>query len=159
MGYYDTAQVCLNGHVITSMAGSSPELRKEYCPKCGSKTIMKCQNCASEIPGHYHVKGVIDFGGTFTPPAYCHKCGKPFPWTEENLKAARELIDLSNIDESEKQAIKDDLPSLLSDTPRTKVAATKMSIFLSKAGREVGSAMRDILVNIASEAAKKLLFP
>ena len=35
MGYYHTAQICLNGHVITDSYDKNPEFRQNYCDKCG----------------------------------------------------------------------------------------------------------------------------
>ena len=46
---YDTAQVCLNGHVASSMAGSSPQFRQCHCEKRGDPTITECQARRSEV--------------------------------------------------------------------------------------------------------------
>ena len=46
---YDTAQICLNDHVASSMAGSSPQFRQCHCEKCSDPTIMECQACESEV--------------------------------------------------------------------------------------------------------------
>jgi len=43
---YDVAQICLNGHVINTLAGSHPESNKKFCSNCGSMTIMRCLECA-----------------------------------------------------------------------------------------------------------------
>jgi predicted RNA-binding Zn-ribbon protein involved in translation (DUF1610 family) len=52
--WYDTLQVCMNGHVITDMAMKHPEDQKKRCPTCGAMTIMACQKCNTAIPGHHH---------------------------------------------------------------------------------------------------------
>lgn len=39
MTKYLTAQVCLNGHMVTSAVEHNPELMQDYCSKCGAKTI------------------------------------------------------------------------------------------------------------------------
>jgi hypothetical protein len=157
--WYDTAQVCLNGHVITSGIRTSPEEAAKYCSQCGAETITQCPQCHTDIRGYYHVPGVVG-GFRYVPPAFCHQCGKPYPWTESRLKAAEELIDLAeHVSVEEKRSLKNDLLALTCDTPRTNVAVAKMAEFLRKAGKEVGSAMRDILTNIASEAVRKALFP
>lgn len=155
MAHYETALICLKGHVITSTIESSPESVTPFCTMCGSKTISSCPNCGARILGYHNIPGVIH--AFYDIPAYCHQCGKPYPWTEEKLKAAKELIDLAEIPNEEKQSIKDDLPELMVDTPRTAVAVTKVSIFLKKASREIAHALRDILIDIASETAKKSL--
>lgn len=35
MGWYNTAQVCLNGHIITAYADSYEQHRKDFCSECG----------------------------------------------------------------------------------------------------------------------------
>lgn len=78
--WYDTRQVCINGHEITSMANSHPEYTKKRCPECGSETITTCPSCKSMIQGYHHVPGVIGFFDSELP-AHCHECGEPYPWT------------------------------------------------------------------------------
>ncbi len=53
-GWYDTAQICINGHVINSMSKSHPEHNKKFCDKCGEPTITNCPKCNAPIRGHYH---------------------------------------------------------------------------------------------------------
>jgi len=53
-GWYDTAQICMNGHIINSMSKLHPEHNRKFCDKCGEPTITNCQKCNSPIPGHYH---------------------------------------------------------------------------------------------------------
>jgi hypothetical protein len=87
--YYDLAQICQNGHVINSMARDYPNSNQDHCDRCGDPTIVACPSCNSGIRGHYHVPGVIGFS-QYTAPAFCYKCGKPFPWTAAGLTAAEE---------------------------------------------------------------------
>ncbi len=79
--WYDTMQVCENGHQITTFAESSPERRKAKCPKCGAKTITACPACQAKIPGYHHVPRVVSIGFELKVPAFCEACGKPYPWT------------------------------------------------------------------------------
>jgi predicted nucleotide-binding protein len=86
--FYDTMQVCLNGHQITSMADSHPEHTKKRCPDCGAETITKCEQCNTKIQGYYHIPGAVNFGETEIQ-AHCHDCGSAYPWTingEKNQK-------------------------------------------------------------------------
>lgn len=88
MGYHDVMQVCLNGHQITASYNESPQHRKDFCDKCGEKTINTCPNCETTIKGKYTVPGVLSL--LTTPvPEHCHKCGKPYPWTEKKTKIKR----------------------------------------------------------------------
>ncbi len=79
--YYDTQQVCENGHQVTDRYDDFPERRKEYCEKCGAKTIYKCPSCATKIRGHHVMRGAV--GGGTTRPEYCNNCGSTFPWASK----------------------------------------------------------------------------
>lgn len=78
--WYDTLQVCENGHVITDMAVKYPEHRVKRCSQCGAVTIMACKKCNTPMPGHYHCP---DGGSAYTAPRpdFCQNCGAVFPWT------------------------------------------------------------------------------
>lgn len=142
MGTYDIAQICLNGHVITEMAGEHPEYRKEFCIECGEKTITACQNCGTNIKGYLNVPGVIGIF-EYKKPKYCEKCRRPFPWTEKQLKAAQELIELADgLNEDEKSKLKTSINELVKDGPPTVVAQAKYKKYIVKAGSEVARHQR-----------------
>lgn len=158
-GSYDIALICLNGHVISaSLIGNQQDL-VNHCTQCGAKAIAHCPACQKPIRGEDTYPGVINYGhDDYVRPAYCHECGMPYPWTEAYIQAAVELINMSGINDGEKNSLKSDLPHLLVDTPRTKVATTRMKLFLKAAGKDVSAAMREILVDVVSEGIKKALF-
>lgn len=156
--YYDTAQICTNGHVVNKMASSYPEHNQEYCDQCGAPTIISCPSCNTPIRGYYHVPGVIGFFD-YNRPAYCYNCGTPFPWTESSLKAAQELADeLETLNSEEKDNLKNTFPDLIKDTPKTTVAETRFKKLMKKAGTEAYDAMKSILADVVSETVKKTLF-
>lgn len=158
MGVYRIAEICLNGHVTTSSADTSPELREKYCSECGEPTITQCPSCNSNIRGYYDVPNVIGFF-EYKCPSFCHNCGKPFPWTERHIQAASELMELSGkLGESELIQFKADLNSLVKETPQTQVASFRVKTILGKVGKEIASGVRDILVDIVSETAKKAIW-
>lgn len=161
MSYYHVAQICLNGHVITDTYDQNPEFRQNFCNKCGEKTITKCPNCKSNIRGDYEVEGICFIGSTMdTAPAYCYNCGSPYPWTKTALESTQELLALeSTLSSDELSYLSENLSSIIVDTPKTKVVATKFKISLSKISSTTASAIKDILVDIASETAKKIIFP
>ena len=160
MGYYDTAQVCLNGHVITDRYEKSPNLRKQFCSECGKETIFQCPSCNANIQGDYHVDGVVYLTTSEpTAPAYCHNCGKPYPWTESNLKAISDLLELDEqLQKSDVETMKELLPDLITDTPKSKVAGAKYKIVMRKAGKATAEAVKELIIGIASETIKKSLF-
>lgn len=159
MGYYDVAQICLNGHVITESARSSPQFTQKYCDRCGEPTIIECKNCKTPIRGRYHTEGFFGVGGIPVAPSFCHECGNPYPWTEGKLAAAWELADeLEELSTEEKEKLKQNLNELVRDTPKTEVAVTRVKKILSKIGKESFAAMKSILLDLATEAVKKSLF-
>jgi hypothetical protein len=157
--WYDVMQVCLNGHQITTILISNPQGGRKHCSKCGAATISKCLNCEANIPGYYHVPNVFAFAED-KPPAFCHNCGKPYPWTEARLKGAQEYADeIEGLSESEKQSLKSSLDDLVSDSPLTELAATRFKRLVGKAGKSVADGFRSILADVVSETVRKMIWP
>jgi len=155
MPYY-TAQICLNGHVITSALELIPESASNHCEHCGASTSSACPECNAQIRGDF--EGNVNFN--YKAPSFCHSCGKPYPWTLARLEAAKELIALqSELSASEKDAMNNSIDEIVKDSPRTIVEASKFKIAISKVGVAVGQGLRDILVDVASETAKKIIWP
>lgn len=158
MGYYRTAQICLNGHIITRSFSSNSQ---NFCSKCGSKAITSCPHCSSPLRGKYEVPGVVSLTIDKSPaPLYCYSCGKPYPWTESALEAAKLLIlEDENLNDEEKNNFSESLPDILveSPTPKTQLAIVRFKKYLGKAAAYTVEGMRDILVDVASEAIKKSL--
>ncbi|TAM81488.1 MAG: DUF2321 domain-containing protein [Acidobacteria bacterium] len=157
--WYDTAQICLNGHIANARWVSRPQHNQDFCTKCGAKTIINCVACESPIRGYYHIPGVAA-PNPRAVPAYCYNCGKAYPWTEAALKAARDLSDdLDGLSKEEKDKLKGTLDDLVKDSPQTAVAAGRFERLLSKAGKSASESFRQILVDVVSETAKKIIFP
>ncbi|MGH7813035.1 MAG: DUF2321 domain-containing protein [Candidatus Binataceae bacterium] len=161
MDHYDSAQICLNGHVINDQARSSPQRGADFCPNCGSRTATQCPSCKTEIRGHYHRGGEFPLEinpAHYHAPAFCHNCGNAYPWTAAALAAANEIVEreetLTTDDKAEFEA---DVNDVIRDVPRTRAAAIRIKGFLAKIPGAAASALRDIVVDIASEAAKKII--
>jgi hypothetical protein len=158
MGTYHTAQICLNGHVITQSADRSPELTEKHCSKCGAETITLCQNCSARIRGFYDIPNVVSLVQRYILPRFCYECGNPYPWTQKKLKAAKELtVELDELSDKEKEVFKKSLDALVRDTPETEVSAIRIKKLLVKTGETGAVLFRNILVDILSETAKKSL--
>ena len=160
---YDIAQICNNGHIITSRFASRPESRKKFCDKCGAATITNCQNCNSPIRG-YSRPTIDDSGGLVmgsslsAPPSFCPDCGKPYPWTEAKLKAAQELADLlEDLSSEEREILKKSFDDIVQDTPQAAVAANKIKILIAKVSKIAAEQIRKLVVEIASETARKII--
>jgi len=156
---YDIAQVCPNGHTANDSYQEYPEFNKQFCEKCGEKTITHCTKCNGPIQGAYHSEGVI---GVFeyTPPGYCHHCGNAFPWTERKILAAMELsVEEGHLDKEESMILEQSIKEIVRETPQTQAAANRFKKIMVKAGASTAGAVRDILVDIVSETAKKIIWP
>ena len=159
MGIYRTAEVCPNGHVSTDSADVRPELREKFCAKCGEATMTHCPSCETPIRGDYHVEGVFGFGGEYTPPAYCNNCGLAFPWTMHKVDAAAELVESSGILSSMELAqFRADLSDLTRESPRLQIASVRFKQIMAKVGSVIAGGVRDIVVDVLSEAAKKAVW-
>jgi hypothetical protein len=156
-GTYDTAQVCLNGHRITGSYHGGPQFRMDYCTECGAKTIHACPECGTEIRGYYR-GGAI--GGSPPPvPSFCHGCGEAYPWTRSAVEAARELIaDADALTEEERKQLSASLDDLVRDSARTQVAAGRFKRLAAKAGVEIASGLKSILISVATETAKQAIW-
>jgi hypothetical protein len=95
----------------------------------------------------------------YKPPAFCGDCSKSFPWTQRRLDAARDLaLEAEHLSKEEQRQLADAMPDLVRDVPRTQVAAARFKRLAAKAGAGTASALRAVLVDVASEAAKKAIW-
>jgi hypothetical protein len=159
MGSYDVAQVCQNGHTVNDSYHRFPQHNQPFCSRCGAASITACESCRTPIRGEYDADGVIAIGFTYKPPAYCHNCGQPYPWTGAALQSARDLADeLDGLDEQEREALKGTLDDLVRDSARTQVASLRFEKLAAKTGKEGAGMLRDVLVGVVSEAARKVIW-
>ena len=159
MGAYRVAEICANGHVSTDSADAYPEHREKFCAKCGEVTLTQCPTCKANIRGDYYVEGVIGLGGHYKPPAFCHNCGGAFPWTEKKLQAAVDLVELTgNLSDEELSQFRDDLGNLTKDSPRIQVASVRLKKTMAKVGISIAGSVKEIIIDIISEAAKKAMW-
>lgn len=158
--WYDVAQICLNGHVITDAVKEFPQHSKKFCDTCGARTITNCPHCNTEIQGYYNVEGVLSVS-EYEPPKFCPNCGNSYPWTETKIQAAQELAEeLENISKEKKKIITRDIGEIVKDTPRTQLAAMRFKKILSRVSNPtIVEAFKKILVDIVSETAKKIIWP
>ncbi|MBS1994695.1 MAG: DUF2321 domain-containing protein [Cyanobacteria bacterium SZAS LIN-2] len=158
MGEFRTAEICPNGHASTSAADQHPELREKYCSQCGEATMIACPACRAPIRGEYHVEGVFSIS-EFRPPAHCHNCGQAFPWTKRKVSGAIELLEVDgSLSPEELQQAHTDLATLTRDTPKTPAASARFKKTMHKVGSSVAAGVRDIVVDVLSETAKKAIW-
>lgn len=147
-----SAYICLHGHIVSSYG----EFDGSYCKECGSHILHHCPNCLSFIRG----RSANSFQKNYKIPNYCIHCGHAFPWTIETKESLNELLKLNSGFSSEDINFVDkNFNSLIVDTPKTKLLATKLHIMLSEATPVVVEASKGLLVDVISETAKKIMFP
>jgi hypothetical protein len=157
MGVYRVGQVCLSGHAITDAADAHPERQERRCSRCGAETILKCPKCAANIRGDYHVDGVFG-GGEWTPPRFCHECGQAYQWTQAKISTTNELIDeLDELSDEDKVRLKSSVDELVRDAPSAEIAALRVKKAFLRLGKLSGDSLRQLLVDILSETAKKMM--
>ena len=165
----DTSSVCLNGHMINNRTHTLPELNKKFCSSCGEPTTSSCPNCKTDILGaipKVRQINVISETGSKPetefiwpdepkkPTAYCHNCGKPYPWTERKIQATVEMIDLlEDIPAEEKTNLKADIPDIMHNSPRSEVACMRYKTVLGK----ISGMARDVFVNVVSDIASETI--
>ena len=155
---YDIAQICLFGHMVNNSAHDFPEHNKDFCTICGKKTIAQCPTCGMEIRGNLRNSGILM--GEIYVPDFCHGCGRPYPWTQARLEAARELaIELDTISDEEKTILAGSIEDLVREGPKTTLAATRFKKIVTKAGSVAAESFKEILINVVSETAKKIIYP
>lgn len=124
--------------------------RLAFCPQCGADNINGCLHCETTIEDDEEYRS--------ERPSYCCACGKPFPWTETALTTLREYTDeLEELSIEEKAAFKATFPDLTVDTSRTGLAASRFMKFVQKIRPAAGEALKKIIMDIATEAAKKAM--
>ncbi|PGF06488.1 hypothetical protein COM59_24210 [Bacillus pseudomycoides] len=157
--WHDTAQICLSGHIISDSVTIHPKRKQDFCDKCGEETIMFCQGCNANIRGEYHEPNAGDMSAKYTLPDYCYSCGKPYPWTESALEAAKELAkEVEGLTPDEQEILSQSIDDIVKNGPKTAVATTRFKKLATKFSSGIGNAFREILVDVVSESVKKTLW-
>lgn len=155
--WYDTALVCLNRHVVNDEMIARPAHNASHCSVCGAATISACPQCHEPIRGYYHSGVAVFFGHKPKPPAYCHGCRTPYPWTKARLEAAQEMArELHGLDERERELLAASLPDLMIDGPRTELAATRAKRLVAKAG-PAGKLIYQFILDFGAKVAVEMM--
>lgn len=154
---YRTAEICLNGHVTTSDIEEYSVLAARFCPDCGAQTIRACPKCNSPIRGYLHIPGVLSTAD-YSRPNHCHNCGVAFPWFADKIAAAKEYAaELEGLDEADRTQLQGVIEDLASGGTRTDLAASRFKRLMKKAGLAAGSGLYKVILDVASELAKKAI--
>jgi hypothetical protein len=153
---YLSAEVCARGHLTTGQLEYEPERAAKFCSRCGAETIRACLGCNAPIRGAYERVGSVI--NVRVPPNHCHNCGTAFPWTAAKIAAAKEYAaELQGLDDAEKSRLASAIDDLTVDGPRTELAVNRFKTLMSKAGQAMGSGLYKLVLDVATEAAKKAI--
>ncbi|MBZ5647488.1 MAG: DUF2321 domain-containing protein [Acidobacteriia bacterium] len=150
-GVHCSAQICLNGHV-QHCDGASFE-SNVHCTRCGAPCIDECPRCKEPIRGADKYKPV----DMYSRPQFCHACGRPYPWMEDRLNTARELLDHDDkLSLDDRKNLWGDLQYVMSDPRADLVPAKKklIGIRLEKATEYVREAILDLIAKATAEVLK-----
>lgn len=149
------AAICLNGHVYTPFAEGVKDI-DPFCQVCGALVITECPHCHEKIKRrNYEGMAVVR---PFPVPAYCFSCSHAYPWTSVALESAAAIIaDDSSIDPDNRQALTDTLPDLMTDTPKTQLAISRLKKALLSCGKFTAEGLRQFVIDFGCEVAKKQL--
>jgi hypothetical protein len=148
--YYD-AQICVQGHVRSSEGYFE---RGERCTKCGAACIDECQYCKAPIRGRLAHSPVQHYD----LPFFCHapECGLAYPWMQDNLETARELLyDIEDLLPDERDELWDLLRFVMSD-PKSDWAPAKTKLIAIKLSK-VSKASRDVLLDFTTKVAAAVI--
>lgn len=180
--FYETAQICKNGHLRNSEVQKHPDRNENFCSLCNAEVISICQNCKAPIRSYYYQQEALyrpacgyydpfktvqehqmEFSGynttiltpEFDIPAYCHNCRSPYPWTQTFLDTAEEMVDMfDELTLEQKQQLKETFPDLIVETPASKLAALRASKIIN-GFQSVG---KDIFIEALKDGVVQSLF-
>lgn len=152
---YYGALICLEGHIISITASDfSKSTDVKFCERCGKKTITNCPNCNADIRGFDYDKHIKS--EDYKLPHFCPDCSKPYPWTKSKVSAAKKFAEeVENLTKEERKLLKKSIDDIIQDSQDTSVAVVRLKKILIKMGKESGTILKDIIVDIASETIKK----
>lgn len=158
---YDTAQICRNGHLTNGAMSLFPSRSKQFCDQCGIDTISNCGQCRATIRGAYIYfrLGRPVTNGLNQIPSFCEKCGKPFPWTESRLEAAKDLANQLELDIPERTLLEKSIEEIVRDTPRAPAEAVRFKRIVEGARPWALGAFKEILFGVVGEGVKKMIWP
>lgn len=153
MDFY--AHICKNGDVLIVR---NPLLGQEFCEKCGAEMLDKCPSCQSIIREWYYPANCIG-KPKYERAAYCHKCGKPYPWTVAALESSAALIEEDEeLNNELREKVIETLPTIITETPKTNLAVVLLKKVFASAGRFTADSLRQFAIDFGCELAKKKSF-
>jgi len=147
---YCEAQICMQGDVQSS--DSTPFDPSGHCTKCGSDCIHQCLSCKALIRGKMKYSAA-----NYDCPSFCHSCGKPYPWMDDKLRTAKDLLFHDDKLTYEERKELWGLLQYVMSNPKADLAPAKsklISIKIQKAAEPIRDFITDLLAKYAAEMSK-----
>jgi hypothetical protein len=148
-GRYCAAQICLRGHVHS--IDGTPYKPGERCPQCGEPCIDRCPSCKAPI------RGAVVYSKDYTLAFYCYKCGRPYPWMEDRMQTARELLYHDDkLTQEDREKLWGLLQYVMTD-PKSDMAPAKKKLFeigIAKALPATREFFLDVMAKLGAEMLK-----
>ena len=159
---WDAALVCINGHIVNDRMHSAPARNADHCPVCSADTVSHCPGCREPLTGALlsaapdgSAAGVLQLTRI---PRFCTACGRPFPWTERTLSAARAVIrELAALEPHVRRRLRQSLDHIIRETPQTWTAVQCINDTLAQLGVEEATTLRALIVGVAADTIRPRL--
>jgi hypothetical protein len=144
------AQICMRGDVQSS--DGTPFDPAGHCTKCGAPCIDACLNCKAPIRGKEKYSAAV-----YECPSFCHRCGHPYPWMDDKLKTAHDLLFHDDQLTYEERKELWGLLQYVMSSPKAELAPAKsklIAIKIQKAAGPIKDFVTDLLAKYAAEMSK-----
>lgn len=155
MDFYP-ASICLNGHIVSSNEANS----QKFCSLCGKQVISICPHCKSPLHGTRKSSKGLAIPYKFEMSYYCDNCSNPFPWTENIINSAVEILSMDeDLPEEQKELLKSAIPDLIVESPNTTVAVARYSKYIDTAKIFIRNGLYQLFSSVLTESIISKLFP
>jgi hypothetical protein len=147
---YCEAQICMHGDVQSS--DGTPFDPSGHCTKCGSECIHYCLSCKASIRGRMKYSAA-----NYDSPSFCHSCGTPYPWMDDKLRTAKDLLFHDDKLTYEERKELWGLLQYVMSNPKAELAPAKsklISMKIQKAAEPIKDFISDLLAKYAAEMSK-----
>ncbi len=118
--------VCQQGH--THERGENAEVLegvlvdRKYCERCGNVLLWECPSCSAPIRGGRRAQVPVHSSSiertSWKAPAYCARCGLPYPWTQKRIDALRTAVaEATELSAADREELVEVIPDLVSSAP------------------------------------------
>jgi len=143
---YCEAQICMQGDVQSS--DGTPFDPVGHWTKCGAQCINVCLNCMAPIRGKEKYSAAI-----YECPSFCHRCGHPYPWMDDKLRTAHDLLFHDDQLTYEERKELWGLLRYVMSSPKAELAPAKSKLIAIKI-QKAAAPIKDFVTDVLAYAAE-----